>query len=335
MAGSLSELRIGEVPWPDIPTLPRDCICDDITGSLTLAPMAANTVEARFTTLEMDIDQDFRDFYFEGRYEFVKDGCQINWQEHRLHGLSGEAYLEPSACPGTPMIQPWLIEPESENSYLILMLKGFWMPPLLHSMPPCPTDVRITVYTTNTLGPARDLCPSGADVVAYSDGWDSPHEFNPVEISKNLIIEFRAPHQLGSDLMDYKISWMEIFPDVDCPFKCAELRACIAPILWCDGKIHCPSGQDENPAVCNAPPPLSPLHVGLAAAALTLLLSLVAGLAACIRRKRDERKLYHSNRADLNGGLANKDSFGSGYSNHHHTILPQLYLDGQQKDNCC
>lgn len=118
----MSDLRIGEVPWPDVIPLPRDCICSDISGSLTLAPMAANTVEAKFTTLEMEIDQDFRDFYFEGRYEFVKESCQTNWEERRLKGISGEAHLGPSSC--TSLIQPWLLEPETENGYLVLMLKG-------------------------------------------------------------------------------------------------------------------------------------------------------------------------------------------------------------------
>lgn len=343
-------MRIGEIPWADIRALPRDCLCGDISGSLTLAPTVANTVEVLFTTLEMNIDQDFRDFYFEGRYEFVKDSCQINWEERRLRGLSGEAFLSATACAGVPMIQPWLLEPESENSFMVLMMKGFWMPPLLHSVPPCPTDIRITVYSTNNPKSARDLCPSGADVVAYSDGWDSIYEFSPIEISKNLVIEFRVPWRPGSDLADYKISWMEIFPDIDCPHKCTELRACIAPKLWCDGKVHCPSGQDEDPSVCDAPPPLSPLHVGLAAAALTILLSLTAGLAACIRRRRGEKRSFQTTHGDLNGlgsGLGSgmgSGSIGSGYSNHHqyhahpqqtNTNIPPLYLDTQPKDNCC
>lgn len=125
LGGAVSDLRIGEVPWPDVTPLPRDCICSDISGSLTLAPMAANTVEAKFTTLEMEIDQDFRDFYFEGRYEFVKESCQTNWEERRLKGISGEAHLGPSTC--TSLIQPWLLEPETENGYLVLMLKGLFI----------------------------------------------------------------------------------------------------------------------------------------------------------------------------------------------------------------
>lgn len=348
MGGAVSELRIGEVPWLDIPPLPRDCLCADISGSLTLAPTASSTVEAHFTTLDMDIDQDYRDFYFEGRYEFVKDSCQINWEERRLHGISGETYLGPATCSGTPMIQSWLLEPESENSYLVLMMKGFWMPPLLHSVPPCPTDARITVYTTNNPKASKDLCPSGPDVVAFSDGWDNIHQFNPVELSKNLVIEFRVPWRPGIETTEYKISWMEIYPYIDCPHKCTELQACIAPKLWCDGKVHCPSGQDEDPLVCEAPPPLSPLHVGLAAAALTILLSLAAGLAACARRRRSEKKTFHSNQNDLNGvgvGVGSSSGVSSSYSSHrhhhhhhahpHHTALPPLYLDAQCKDSFC
>lgn len=268
LGGAVSDLRIGEVPWPDVTPLPRDCLCSDISGSLTLAPMAANTVEAKFTTLEMEIDQDFRDFYFEGRYEFVKESCQTNWEERRLKGISGEAHLGPSTC--TSLIQPWLLEPETENGYLVLMLKGaykwrcihshtkitkiyhstgFWVPQLLHSMAPCPTDSRITIYSTNNPKNSRDLCPSGPDVVAFSDGWDSVNQFNPVELSKNLVIEFRTPFRPGVEASEYKFSWMEIFPDTDCPHKCTELQACISPKLWCDGKINCPSGQDEDKEV--------------------------------------------------------------------------------------
>lgn len=321
----------------------------------------------------MNIDQDFRDFYFEGRYEFVKDSCQINWEERRLHGISGEAFLGPSSCGGMPLIQPWLLEPETENGYLVLMLKGFWMPTLLHSVPPCPTDARITVYSTNNPKESRDLCPSGPDVVAFSDGWESAirHQFNPIEISKNLVIEFRVPWRPGVESTEYKISWMEVYPDINCRNKCTELNACIAPKLWCDGKVHCPSGQDEDPSVCEAKPPLSPLHVGAAAAFLTILLSLAAGLAACARRRRSEKKqTFHSDHDDMNSmtyeqhgvDLNNSSGNGSGgsgvsvdlttksygnhHNHHHHHMhqhrshrnshgLPPLYLDTQPKDNFC
>ncbi|EAA10533.4 AGAP010817-PA, partial [Anopheles gambiae str. PEST] len=281
--GPVSDLRISEVPWTDVSPLPRDCLCSDVSGSITLAPLAASIVEVKFTTLQMEVDQDFRDFYFEGRYEFARDGCETDWSERRLRGRSGDAYLKPTPCPA--LIQPWLLEPETDSSYLVLKLKGFWMPPLLQSAPPCPTDARITVYSTNNPKNSRDLCPSGPDVVAFSDGWDRAYEFSAMEISKSLIIEFKSPRRPPLELIEYKFSWMEIFPAHDCPHRCQELQACIPAELWCDGKVHCPSGQDESPTECDLRLPLSPLHVGLAAATLTLVLSLAAGLTACARRK--------------------------------------------------
>lgn len=322
MGGPIADLRIGEVPWPDQPPLPRDCICGDISGSLVLSPSASNVVEAHFTALEMDIDQDFRDFFFEGRYEFIKDSCQINWEERRLHGISGDALLGPTICNGMPIIQPWLLEPETENSYLVLMLKGFWMPPLLHSVPPCPTDARITVYTTNNPRETRDLCPSGPDVVAFSDGWDNVHYFNPMELSKNLVIEFRVPLRSNIENTEYKISWMEIYPNIDCIHKCAELNACIAPKLWCDGKQHCPSGQDEDPDVCEIQPPLSPLHVGAAVAAFTIFLSLVAGLAAYLRRRRGKKESNFHMDQDMDHENLNSMSMGTDLNNSN--IVPAL-----------
>lgn len=272
----------------------------------------------------MGVDQDFRDFYFEGRYEFVSDGCETEWTDRRLKGRSGEAYLRPSAC--SPLIQPWLLEPDAEGGFLVLKLKGFWMPTFLQSAPPCPTDARITVYPTNNPKNAKDLCPSGPEVVAFSDGWDTANEFNPVEVSKGLIIEFRSPWSSNVEIFDYKFSWMEVFPGTDCPHNCPELQACIPSELWCDGIPHCPSGYDESQSECEIRLPLSPLHVGLGAASLTILLSCAAGLAACIRRKRVEKK-HIQNHSESNGRHPH-------YHLPPHT-LPPIYLDTTAKDSFC
>ncbi|XP_053680820.1 uncharacterized protein LOC128731713 [Anopheles nili] len=337
--GPVSDLRIGEVPWTDVAPLPRDCLCSDVSGSITLAPLAASIVEVKFTTLQMEVDQDFRDFYFEGRYEFARDGCETDWSERRLRGRSGDAFLKPTPCPA--LIQPWLLEPETDSSYLVLKLKGFWMPPLLQSAPPCPTDARITVYSTNNPRSSRDLCPSGPDVVAFSDGWDRAYEFSAAELSRSLIIEFRSPRRPPLELVEYRFSWMEIFPAHDCPHRCQELQACIPAELWCDGKVHCPSGQDESPTECDLRLPLSPLHVGLAAATLTLVLSLAAGLTACARRRRGEKKHLQSVHLDAAQGRSGYHGGhpGPGYphANHHlsasHGLAP-LYLD-PSKDSFC
>lgn len=219
-------------------------------------------------------------------------------------------------------------------------------------MIPCPTDTRITVYSTNNPKASRDLCPSGPDVVAFSDGWDSIHQFNPIEISKNLVIEFRIPRQSDNGIQanDYRVTWMEIFPNIDCAHKCTELQACIAPNLWCDGKVHCPSGQDEEPLVCDAQPPLSPIHVGLTAALFTIFLSLLAGLTACVRRKRVEKN-FRSNQIDLNININLSNSPGTYSARYHHrhhhrhhrfpahpavheNSISPLYLDSHKKKSC-
>ncbi|XP_058459411.1 uncharacterized protein LOC131435488 isoform X2 [Malaya genurostris] len=334
--GPIADLRISEVPWTDIPPLPRDCLCSDVSTSINLSPLAASIVEVRFTALQMDVDQDFRDFYFEGRYEFEKDGCETDWSERRLRGRSGDAFLRPTPCPA--LIQPWLLEPDTDGSYLVLKMKGFWMPPLLHSAPPCPTDSRITVYSTNNPKISRDLCPSGPDVVAFSDGWDSANEFSALEVSRSLIIEFkssRKPRDIEGN--EYKFSWMEIYPGNDCPYKCQELQACIPSELWCDGKAHCPSGQDESASECDIRLPLSPLHVGIAAATLTLFLSLAAGLTACARRKRVEQKQQLQSHMESNGHYPHHSTYSHSNPHHHmassHALTP-IYLD-PTKDSFC
>lgn len=38
----------------------------------------------------------------------------------------------------------------------------------------------------------------------------------------------------------------------DCQFKCAELGACVNASVWCDGIVHCPSGDDETFLQCSA-----------------------------------------------------------------------------------
>lgn len=326
MGGAVSDLKISELPWTDIAPLPRDCLCSDVSGSVTLAPVASSIVEVKFTTLGMGVDQDFRDFYFEGRYEFISDSCEdTDWSHRRLKGRSGEAILSPSLC--SPLIQPWLLEPETEGGYLVVKLRGFWMSTTLQSAVPCQTDARITVYPTNNPSKAKDLCPSGPEVVAFSDGWDTATEFSHSEVSKGLVLEFRSPWKQSLEIFEYKFSWMEIFPGTDCPYQCSELNGCIPSELWCDGISHCLSGEDERLDVCETRIPLSPLHVGLGAAALTIVFSLVAGLAACARRKRVEKKHLQNHHPDTNGRHPH-------YHLPPHT-LPPIYLDNTAKDSFC
>jgi len=37
----------------------------------------------------------------------------------------------------------------------------------------------------------------------------------------------------------------------DCQFTCPELFACVNASIWCDGRVHCPSGYDESFVHCS------------------------------------------------------------------------------------
>lgn len=37
----------------------------------------------------------------------------------------------------------------------------------------------------------------------------------------------------------------------DCQYSCPELQACVNASIWCDGKVHCPSGYDESFIHCS------------------------------------------------------------------------------------
>lgn len=341
LTGPRADLRISEVPWPDVAPLPRDCLCSEISGVISLAQMSSRIVELKFNVYEMGLDQDFRDFYFEGRYEFTPDGCETDWDARRLRGRinggDGEAIIKDKSC--LPLIQPFLLEPITNNGYIVLKLKGFWMPTILNSIPPCLSDHRITVYSPSNPLNSRDLCPFGHEVVAFSDGWDLA-PLNVIDSVRSLIIEIRSPKTPTTEVFEYKLSWMEVFPMIDCPYRCPEIQACIPAELWCDGFAHCPSGTDEKPTECSLYRyPISLLHVGIVAAVITLLLSLFVGLGACARRKNNEKK-YLQRQLESDGRFA-PNLANVPHHHHHHghshqpTHVGPMYLNTLSKEDIC
>lgn len=343
LTGPRADLRVSEIPWQEVSPLPRDCLCSETSGTVTLAALSSRIVEVKFNAYEMSIDQDFRDFYFEGRYEFTSDGCETDWDSRRLKGRlnggDGEAIIRDKTC--LPLIQPFLLEPVTDNGYLVLKLKGFWMPTILNSVPPCLSDYRITVYSPSNPGNSRDLCPFGHEVVAFSDGWDLA-PFSIIDSVRSLIIEIRLPKTPSTEIFEYKLSWMEVYPMADCPFKCPEIQACIPPELWCDGTKHCPAGSDEKPTECSLYRyPVSLLHVGTIAAVVTLLLSLIVGLGACARRKNNEKK-YLQRHLETNAPYGQSLPTVPHHHHHHshsHQAMPHhmgpMYLNTLSKEDLC
>lgn len=90
----------------------------------------------------------------------------------------------------------------------------------------------------------------------------------------------------------------------ECEHKCPELDACINSVLWCDGRLNCPSGYDESEGECGTARKLLELPGGIFAAFGCLAAAIAACLIFCILglvKKR--KKTLESTKSSLNGTL--------------------------------
>lgn len=78
----------------------------------------------------------------------------------------------------------------------------------------------------------------------------------------------------------------------DCQHSCTELRACVNASIWCDGKVHCPSGEDESFIHCSR---ILRLPAEVLAVACVLFIVLLCACALYIRRYV-ERNFYFCRR---------------------------------------
>jgi hypothetical protein len=115
-------------------------------------------------------------------------------------------------------------------------------------------------------------------VEVFSAGWHPKSVFQRHEASPVLSIEFLPDIY---DYNEYLVTWLELSrrPPIaegigttfrpffcvtkillhsnqnpfaeDCQFTCPELHACVNASIWCDSKVHCPSGYDESFIRCS------------------------------------------------------------------------------------
>ncbi|KAF4523873.1 hypothetical protein B566_EDAN010191 [Ephemera danica] len=224
---------------------------------------------------------------------------------------------------------PWLIELEDPYNFLYMEVRGTEIVGG-RGGDECRTRNRVVVHSAQSLNPPTVICPdeTGASTVAiFSPGWKNAlagaSQAPPREHDRSLVIEFLEREPGGP----YALSWLEISrrpvvtnpttgatkvrgealsagllsrpePLPDCPYKCPELNACIAPELWCDGTSHCPSGYDELESNCEVQSTSAILDLfggslfvvylaaGTAALVGAVLLVLAAALTAAKLRKR-------------------------------------------------
>ncbi|KAK9889675.1 hypothetical protein WA026_007054 [Henosepilachna vigintioctopunctata] len=303
-------IRIFEIPWSDVPGIPKDCLCavdKDKYMPFTYVS-TSNVVELRFDVIGMNAADDFTTLFFEGTWKFIKTPrCK---KDFRMQGANGEvAFKYPnrasdeSNCEGNARV----IVP-APDKYLYVKINGVI---LRHSsrlgngsvrvVTPvsCGTTNRIIVHTALY---SALVCPYESNrrqslVEVFSEGWTvggSPQHavgqmtLDKIEIdrlgkdlSRTVIVEF-----VGKEVGSYSVMWLELarrrsippngkglflMKQDDCQYRCPELDACINASVWCDGQDDCPSGVDEAITHCS---------VILQLPAIYLFLGILAILAA-------------------------------------------------------
>lgn len=214
-------LKISEYPWSGV-ELERDCLCENITDSLTITTRTAKRVIVSFVVTDMTINEDYNNYHFEATYEFLSQNenqCTNPWKSRRLKGSSGEITVRNNIqnlrqtdqnfnqsltyCTN----QPWLIEPEdSFNNFLYLKIKGFE----IKNKTDCETKNRILVYSAGKTNQPHVICPINIDpdqlVELFSEGWSLfSYRHMQIKNSRSFIIEF-LQHEPGN----FVVNWMEV-----------------------------------------------------------------------------------------------------------------------------
>ncbi|XP_030385378.1 uncharacterized protein LOC115632387 isoform X2 [Scaptodrosophila lebanonensis] len=299
-------IEIFERPYHDSILLHRGCLCNSSNQSHLPVEYTSTSrdVEVHFIAQNMTTLDDPDTVNFEGMFEFVKAPTSCK-DGRRKFGPSGtiDMTFGDIECRS----RPWLIEPSNGNKFLYVRLKAIFLSKynpkktlnttFLQQDNAWRCETKSRAVLTTAEGLSITACPLSPDSNAYefveifSAGWNERPNFALVNRSKAISIEFLRP---GNG--EFTFNWMELAPRPtlsiaeDCQFKCAELGACVNASVWCDGVVHCPSGDDEAFLQCSALMKL-PAEI-LASLCLIFVLSCCA--FAAFAYKKIKRKLRGS-----------------------------------------
>ncbi|XP_012251545.2 uncharacterized protein LOC105683496 [Athalia rosae] len=242
----ISEIEISEYPWSGV-NLVRDCLCSNISDKVSVRTLTSAVVELRFRVTKMNITQDYKNFFFEGKYQFVDAAsepgvktCTSRLEDRRLRGTSGEISLR-NPLPRLPiqgqgLIQPpaeevlanaavedstasqcvnepWLIEPEdAQMNFLYLRTSGYSI--ANDNFADCSTLNRIVVYTAANTRERSVICPeAGSENAAqtvdfFSDGWNYSLTNSSVQILQHS--RSFVVEFLQREPGFYAVTWMAI-----------------------------------------------------------------------------------------------------------------------------
>ncbi|KAI4460830.1 cubilin [Holotrichia oblita] len=191
-------VRIFDIPWPDVPGVPRDCFCstENEAGQHFVFLSTSNIVELRFNVIGMNASDDFTTLFFEGTWKFIN-------------------------CENYPRVMI-----PAANKYLYVKLHGIILKHLdkqgnetTVSQMKCSTTNRITVHTPLF---SAIICPQEREsrqhnlVELFSEGWHlNQHKFFPVdrigidylgkELPRTIMVDF-----MGKEPGTYSVTWLEL-----------------------------------------------------------------------------------------------------------------------------
>ncbi|KAG5680520.1 hypothetical protein PVAND_010026 [Polypedilum vanderplanki] len=269
-----AKLQIYERPWHDSVPFVRNCVCNSSSHSELPITYISNSreLEVHFSAINMTRHDDPDTLNFQATFEFIKSPFQSKCKDARRK-LGSEGVINLNEAEFECRSKPWLIEP-STGKYLYINFRGFYISrynPAVH-LPinksigendettfNCPTNSRVIITTgesiTITACPLSDDYSSRHTVEVFSAGWHQKSIFQRHEASPALSVEFLPDIY---DYNEYTLTWVELSrrPLIaegieDCQFTCPELNACVNASIWCDGRVHCPSGYDESFIHCS------------------------------------------------------------------------------------
>ncbi|XP_037908293.1 uncharacterized protein LOC119649946 isoform X2 [Hermetia illucens] len=292
-------IEIFEHPYQEVILLPRGCICNSSNSSMLPVEYTSTSreVEVRLTAINMTTLDDPDTIRFEGTYEFIKAPLTCK-DSRRKFGPSGTVDMTfgDMEC----RTRPWVIEPSNGNKFLYLRLRGIFIrkhnPLLFKPMntslsytlaEKCPTPARVVLTTGE--GASITACPLDENsgiyeyVEIFSAGWKEKTDYEHGNPSKVISVEFLRPEN-----GEYSFTWMEMIPRPplglveDCKYRCTALGACVNATVWCDGIVHCPSGEDESFLQCS---PILKLPAEILATLCIVIILFCCGFIAFAYRK--------------------------------------------------
>ncbi|XP_063846153.1 uncharacterized protein LOC135091981 [Scylla paramamosain] len=151
---------------------------------------------------------------------------------------------------------------------------------ILSSSTTTTTTTTTTITTTTSTTTTTTTTTMVPTLHGVASSLAAPNEAVPRLESRDLLVEYVGNYS-GSFLVTWVSLWRPLRAEAlvsaaadPCPHSCYDIGACLPQELWCDGIVHCPTGQDEGMKACGLLAVIPWMYV-IAAGVMTLSLVLL------------------------------------------------------------